>query len=253
MRTILTADARAMGQWVAKHAAEDLRRAIAEHGEANIVVATGASQFEVLSALVKQPDIAWPKVHGFHLDEYVGISDQHGASFCKYLKERFVDHVDLAAFHFLNGDADPKSVIAEVGSLISETRIDLALVGIGENGHLAFNDPPADFTTEQPYILVELDEPCRMQQVGEGWFEGLGDVPTHAISMSVKQIMKAARIYCSVPDERKAAAVRATVEDPISPQIPASVLREHSDAVLIIDQAAASELGESSRASLEPV
>lgn len=253
MRTILTADAKAMGQWVGEHAAEDLRQAIAKHGEANIVVATGASQFEVLQALVQQGGIDWSKVHGFHLDEYVGISTDHGASFCRYLKERFVDHLNLASFHYLRGDADPTETIGEIGGRLSQTRIDLALVGIGENGHLAFNDPPADFETEKPYLLVELDEPCRMQQVGEGWFDSLADVPTHAISMSVRQILKSAKIYCSVPDARKAAAVRGTLEDSVSPEIPASILREHQDAILVIDQAAASQLGDKTRASLEQV
>ncbi len=253
MRTILTTDAKAMGQWVAKHAAEDLRKAISEFGEANLVVATGASQFEVLGNLVRQPGIDWSKVHGFHLDEYVGLSSDHGASFCRYLKERFVDHVKLADFHYLHGDQDPNETMARIGSLISQTRVDLALVGIGENGHLAFNDPPANFDTEDPYLLVELDEPCRMQQVGEGWFDSLADVPTHAISMSVRQILKAAKIYCSVPDARKATAVKATLEDPVSPLVPASILREHGDVTLVIDQAAASQLSESTRSDLETV
>lgn len=253
MRTILTTDAKAMGKWVAEHAAEDLRQSIADNGEANIVIATGASQFEVLGALVQQPGIDWSRVTGFHLDEYVGLSSEHGASFCRYLKERFVDHVELADFHYLRGDQDPSEVIQTVGGLIAKTRIDLALVGIGENGHLAFNDPPANFDTEDPYIIVELDEPCRMQQVGEGWFASLSDVPTHAISMTVKQILKANRIYCSVPDERKATAVRATIVDPVSPDIPASILRQHDHCTLVIDEAAASELTDEVRAQTESV
>lgn len=251
MRTILTANPDEMGTWVAKHAASDLRQAISEKGKANLIVATGASQFEVLKHLVAEPGIDWSKVTGFHLDEYVGISCDHGASFCGYLKARFVDHVDLAQFHYLRGDADPKSVISEIGELVKTSEIDLALVGIGENGHLAFNDPPADFATEEPYLVVELDEPCRMQQVGEGWFESLDTVPTHAISMSVQQILKAAKIYCSVPDERKAEAVRATLEDEISPSIPASILRKHAHTTLVIDEAAASKLGADTKAKLE--
>ena len=171
MRTILTASPSQMGCWVAKHAASDLRQAIAEHGNANIVVATGASQFEVLGHLVKEPDIDWSKVTGFHLDEYVGLPSDHGASFCGYLKERFVDHVDLASFHYLRGDVDPETTLRDTGELVRTRRIDLALVGIGENGHLAFNDPPADFITEDPYLVVELDEPCRLQQhCGAGSF-----------------------------------------------------------------------------------
>ena len=242
-----------MGRWVAKAAAADLRQAIQAKGKANLVVATGSSQFEVLGELVKQPEIDWNRVHGFHLDEYVGISSQHPASFCKYLKERFVDHVPLASFEYLHGDQDPAETILRAGQLLADSPIDLALVGIGENGHLAFNDPPADFSTDQPYILVELDEPCRQQQVGEGWFGSLADVPTHAISMSVRQMMKAAKIYCSVPDRRKAAAVRATLEDDVSPEIPASILREHGQAILVIDAAAASELSESTLSAAERV
>ncbi len=253
MRTIVTADRAAMGRWVAAAAAADLRETIASAGKANLVIATGSSQFEVLGELVKQSDVDWSRVHGFHLDEYVGISGDHPASFCKYLRERFVDQVPLAGFEYLSGDQDPAVTIDRVGSLLSDSPTDVALVGIGENGHLAFNDPPADFENDSPYLVVELDEPCRLQQVGEGWFASLEEVPTHAISMSVRQIMKSAKIYCSVPDERKAAAVRATLEDDISPQIPASILRRHDATTLIIDVAAASELSESMRSNLETV
>ncbi len=253
MHTILTSDRQAMGRWVAEHAAADLRGAILEHGSANLVVATGASQFEVLGALVQQPGVDWTMVHGFHLDEYVGLSSDHGASFCRYLKERFVDHVPLADFQYLRGDEDPAATIARVGNMIRQARIDVALVGIGENGHLAFNDPPADFDTEEPYLLVELDEPCRMQQVGEGWFETLDDVPTHAMSMSVRQILQARRIYCSVPDQRKAEAVRNTLEGPITPEVPASILRTHVATTLVIDEAAAVDLSDDARRSLERV
>ena len=179
MQTILTADRDAMGRLVAKHAADDLRNAIEEKGHANIVVATGSSQFEVLRELVRRDDVDWDRVTGFHLDEYIGISIDHPASFCGYLKTRLVDQVPLASFHFLDGQQDPQSTIKLIGSMLAEVDIDLALVGIGENGHLAFNDPPADFQTEEPYLIVELDEPCRMQQVGEGWFASLDDVLDH--------------------------------------------------------------------------
>lgn len=253
MRTILTSDREAMGRWVAQHAAADLRNAVREYGMANLVVATGASQFEVLQELVRQAGIDWNLVTGFHLDEYVGLPSDHGASFCRYLKERFVDAVPLAAFHYLHGDADPAETMSRVGNLIRQTRIDVALVGIGENGHLAFNDPPADFETDQPYLVVELDEPCRMQQVGEGWFASLDDVPTHAISMSVRQILKANRIYCSVPDQRKAEAIRKTLEGPITAEVPASILKTHDQTTLVIDEAAATDLAASTLASLERV
>ncbi len=251
MQTILTTDAQSMGRWVAQRAADDLRRTIADQGSATIVVATGASQFAVLENLVGQGDIDWSSVRGFHLDEYVGLGPDHPASFCRYLKERFVDLIPLADFQYLRGDHDPAETIARVGKRLAAQPVDLALVGIGENGHLAFNDPPADFETREPYLLVELDQPCRQQQVGEGWFDRIDDVPTHAISMSVSQIMSSRRIYCSVPDARKAGAVRRTLEEPITPDVPASILRNHPHATLVIDEAAASELSAATRQTLE--
>ena len=253
MHITLTANRDAMGHWVAEHAAEDLKKTIEMNGHANIVVATGSSQFEVLRELVRRDEVDWDRVTGFHLDEYIGISMDHPASFCGYLKTRFVDQVPLASFHYLDGQKDPQSTAQLVGSMLAEVDIDLALVGIGENGHLAFNDPPADFETEEPYLIVELDEPCRRQQVGEGWFASLDEVPTHAISMSVRQIMKSKKIYCSVPDERKADAVRNTIEGEISPAVPASILREHADVTLVIDEAAASRLNVSTRQNLEVI
>ncbi|TWT54363.1 Glucosamine-6-phosphate deaminase [Rubripirellula amarantea] len=242
-----------MGRWVATQAAEQLIQKIADQGHANIVIATGSSQFEVLSELAKQPGIDWSKVTGFHLDEYVGLSIEHPASFCRYLKERFVNKVPLNAFHYLQGDGDIQEVISKTSELITQTKIDLALVGIGENGHLAFNDPPADFDTDAPYLVVELDEACRQQQVGEGWFATLDDVPTQAITMSIKQIMKAETIFCSVPDERKAKAVADTVQGEISSMVPASILRQHNDATLIVDETAASRLDLATRQSAEAV
>jgi glucosamine-6-phosphate deaminase len=251
MRVIVTEDRAAMGAWVAEHAAADLRAAIESNGEARLIIATGSSQFEVLEALAARTDVDWSAVTGFHLDEYIGISQSHPASFCRYLRERFVSKLPLKQFYYLDGEGDARATIAAVGAKLTAAPIDVALVGIGENGHLAFNDPPANFETDEPYIIVELDQPCRMQQVGEGWFEGLEDVPTHAISMSIRQIMKTSTIYCSVPDERKADAVRATLEDEISPQIPASVLRDHGQVTLIVDRAAASKIGPATQSSLE--
>lgn len=253
MRVIVTEDRAAMGAWVAEHAAADLRQAIESQGEARLIIATGSSQFEVLEALAARTDVDWSAVTGFHLDEYIGISQSHPASFCRYLRERFVGKLPLKEFHYLDGEGDARATIASVGAKLIAAPIDVALVGIGENSHLAFNDPPADFETDEPYIRVELDEPCRLQQVGEGWFAGLDDVPTHAISMSIRQIMRTRTIYCSVPDERKAAAVRATLEDEISPQIPASILRNHGQVTLIIDRAAASQISPASQSSLEMV
>ena len=241
-----------MGRYVAKQAAQDLRNAIRLNGHANLIVATGASQFEVLSHLTQEENLDWNLVHGFHLDEYVGIDTDHEASFCRYLNDRFVGKVSLGSFHFMRGDRIPTKTIKEASEAIAQHPIDVALVGIGENGHLAFNDPPADFATVDPYLLVELDEPCRRQQVGEGWFDGIDDVPTHAISMSVRQIMKSNRIYCSVPDERKAAAVRDTLCGSVTPDVPASILKEHPRASLVLDRAAASKLPAEMIARMEP-
>ncbi|HBN78499.1 MAG TPA: glucosamine-6-phosphate deaminase [Planctomycetaceae bacterium] len=242
MKIEIFATEQEMGQAAAEAGAEKIRQALAERGEARIIVATGASQFTVLGALVKQPDIDWSKVTGFHLDEYLGLPMTHPASFRGYLKERFVDQVSLKAFHYLDGETDPQQECERVGKLLTEAPIDVAFVGIGENGHLAFNDPPADFETEQPYLVVDLDEACRRQQHGEGWFPTMDDVPTQALSMSVKQILKTNTIICSVPDERKAEAVKNSVEGKVTPEVPASILQTHGDTTLFLDQAAASLL-----------
>jgi len=236
-------DAKQLGAAAARRGADAIRTAIAEKGQANIIVATGASQFETLSALIAEPDIDWSRVTGFHLDEYLGLDDQHPASFCRYLRERFVQHVPLGQFHYVDGTrSDPHEVCRELGELIQAHPIDVAFVGIGENAHLAFNDPPADFETRQPYLVVELDEACRQQQAGEGWFDTLDDVPTQAISMSCRQILKTKTIVCSVPDQRKAEAVQRSLEGAVTPDVPASILQSHDDTTLLVDKAAASLL-----------
>lgn len=240
MEIIISSAKQEMGKQAAQKGAEFIRKAIAERGEANIIVATGASQFEMLSELVKK-NIDWSAVTGFHLDEYIGIDESHPASFRKYLKERFVSLVTLKEFHYVNGNGAEKEC-KRLGEIISRHPIDVAFVGIGENGHLAFNDPPADFETEEPYIVVNLDDDCRRQQLGEGWFPTLDDVPRQAISMSIRQIMKSKHIVCTVPDERKAVAVKNTVKSVISPSVPASVLQEHPSVWLFLDKAAASML-----------
>jgi glucosamine-6-phosphate deaminase len=232
------------GRKAAAHGAGLLRKAIADSGGANIVVATGASQFEMLDALVQADGIDWTLVTGFHLDEYIGMPMTHPASFRKYLKERFVDRLPspLAAFHYVGGEADPEAECRRLGRVICAHPIDVAFIGIGENGHLAFNDPPADFETTEPYLVVDLDEACRRQQLGEGWFPTLDDVPAWAISMSVHQIIQSAAIVCTVPDRRKAQAVKAAVEGPVTPQCPSSVLQQHPAATLFLDSASASLL-----------
>ena len=233
------ADKNQLGVAAAAQAAAAIVAAIGERGQARIIAATGASQFEFLQALVGHPEIDWSKVEMFHLDEYIGLPITHPASFRKYLRERFIEPAGLTNYHLIDGQADPQEVCRDLGKKIAAAPIDIAFVGIGENGHLAFNDPPADFETEEPYLVVNLDEACRRQQLGEGWFPTFDDVPKQAISMSVKQIMKSRQIVCVVPDARKAQAVRDCLEGPIDPAYPASILRRHDQAVIYLDPASA--------------
>jgi glucosamine-6-phosphate deaminase len=235
-------DKPALGEAAAVEAVRAIRDAIATRGRARIIAATGASQFEFLEALTARTDVPWASVELFHLDEYIGLPPTHPASFRRYLRERLIDRTGITFAHLLDGEADPAQVCRQMGDRIAEAPVDVAFVGIGENGHLAFNDPPADFSTESPYLLVDLDEACRRQQVGEGWFTSIAEVPTRAISMSVRQILKAQRILCIVPDLRKADAVCATLTGDITPQVPASILRSHPDATLFLDEPAASRL-----------
>lgn len=231
-----------LGKKAAKAGAELLRKAIAEKGFANIIVATGASQFEMLEELVKE-NIDWKVVTAFHLDEYIGIPATHPASFRKYLKERFADLVPLQAFHYVDGDpGNPEEECMRLGKIIAQHPIDVAFIGIGENSHVAFNDPPADFDTVSPYLIVHLDDACRRQQLGEGWFPTFDDVPQRAISMSIKQIMKSKAIICSVPDERKAWAVNKAVKGPVTNLVPASILQQHPHTLLFLDRKSASLL-----------
>lgn len=241
MEIVISETKQLLGEKAAQKGAEIIRKAILKNGGANIIVATGASQFEMLGELVKE-DIDWSVVRAFHLDEYIGISEFHPASFRKYLKERFVDCVSPMEFNYVNGEIDPYNECVRLGKLISKHPIDVAFVGIGENSHLAFNDPPADFETEEAYLVVTLNLACRRQQLGEGWFAAINDVPEKAISMSIKQIMKAKAIICCVPDLRKAEAVKKTVEGSISPAIPASIMRNHEAVWLYLDKDSASML-----------
>ncbi len=239
-----------MGAAAGVQAAEVIKQAIENKGQANIILATGTSQFETLKKLVAAspaPPRGWPsgidfsKVTMFHLDEYIGLGADHPASFRKFLKERFVDKVaSLKAIHFVNGDTDdPQQECQQLGAIIARHPIDVALVGIGENGHLAFNDPPADFNTEEPFIIVELDARCRKQQLGEGWFETLEQVPRRAISMSIRQIMKSACLIVSVPEKRKAEAVKNTLEAQVTNMCPASILQRHQNCKIFMDAEAA--------------
>ena len=242
MKTIICSSKTELGKLSADEGAESIRQALAQQGHATIIVATGASQFDTLAALVAQPDIDWSKVTGFHLDEYIGIPLSHPASFRKYLKERFVDKVPIGDFHYIDGEGEMPAECARLGKLIGGHTVDVAFVGIGENGHLAFNDPPADFESNEPYLIVDLDEACRQQQFGEGWFDSLEAVPKQAVSMSIRQILKSRHIVCSVPDQRKAEAVRNSLEGAVSNQVPASIMQDHERTTLYLDPDSASLL-----------
>jgi glucosamine-6-phosphate deaminase len=232
-----------LGQAAAEQASAAIRRALAERGQARIIAATAASQLEFLDALTRAPGIDWLRVEVFHLDEYIGLPVAHPGSFRKMLLEQLVRKTGIVDYHLLDGDAaDPLDVVRRVGTRLAAAPIDIAFLGIGENGHIAFNDPPADFQTEEPYIIVNLDEACRQQQVGEAWFADISQVPKRAISMSARQILKATEILAVVPGIRKAQAVKACVEDTISPMLPASILRTHPNATVYLDKHSASLL-----------
>ena len=241
MEIVISESREELAKKAAKKGAELIRAAIKARGEANIIVPAGASQFEMLAALVKE-DLNWSVVTAFHLDEYIGLPITHPASFRKYLKERFADKVIPRVFNYVNGEIDPEGECRRLGKLISKYSIDVAFVGIGENSHLAFNDPPADFDTDEAYIVVNLDEACRKQQLGEGWFPTFDDVPKQAISVSIKQIMKAKAIVCTVPDLRKADAVKKAVKGPVTNMAPSSIMQKHAATWLYLDKESASLL-----------
>jgi glucosamine-6-phosphate deaminase len=233
-----------VGIAAANSAAQTIRSAIRNRGQANIILGTGASQFEMFEQLVASQGIDWLKVVMFHLDEYIGLGPEHPASFRRYLTERFVDKVaPLRAAYFVRGDAqDPAEECRRLGVLIGAHPIDVACIGIGENGHLAFNDPPADFETQEAYIVVQPDERCRKQQLGEGWFSKLEEIPARALSMSIRQILKSRQLVVTVPDLRKARAVKEALEGPVTAQCPASVLQQHGNCSIFLDEPAASLL-----------
>lgn len=242
MKIIVTNNPTELGKSAGQAAAQLIRNAIEKNGHANIILATGTSQFETLNQLIKE-DIDWSKVVMFHLDEYIGLPESSPASFRKYLKERFLEKVpSLKESHLVNGETNPLIECKLLSEIIERNPIDVALVGIGENGHLGFNDPPADFETDQPFIVVELEEKCRKQQFGEGWFKTIEDVPHQAITMSIKQILKTKHIICSVPDSRKAIAVRDCLEQPVSNLFPASILQLHKDCICFLDRSSSALL-----------
>ncbi len=242
MKIEILRDKAEAGRVAARAAAAEIRAAIAARGEARIIAATGNSQLEFLAALVREPEVAWDRVEMFHLDEYVGLPESHPASFRRYLRERLITPVNLRRHHLLAAEVDPDQTCRTVGAALAAGPIDVAFAGIGENGHLAFNDPPADFETEEPYLVVRLDEACRRQQVGEGWFATLADVPERAITLSIRQLLKAKTIVCSVPEARKAPAVKTCLRGPVSPLAPASILQTHARATVYLDRESAALL-----------
>ena len=228
-------DKREMAKVAAEEAASILRETIQKQGKARLIAATGAAQFEFLETLTGLSGIDWTRVEMFHLDEYIGLPASHPASFCRFLQERLIQKTGMVNYHLLDGEHDPAEVIRRTNRALMSAPIDIAFVGIGENGHLAFNDPPADFETQEPYLVVTLDEACRSQQLGEGWFATLDDVPRRAISMSIRQILKTKKIVCVVPDARKAKAVQTCFDGKISPLAPASILRTHPNTTVYLD------------------
>ena len=245
-------DKETLGRSAAEQAATAIRGAISERGHARIIAATAASQREFLDALTNAAGIDWTKVEAFHLDEYIGLPITHPGSFRKMLLEQLIEKTGIRRYHLLDGDAaDPAAVVREVGERLASAPIDIAFLGIGENGHIAFNDPPADFETQDPYLIVNLDEACRQQQVGEAWFANISQVPKQAISMSAQQILKAKEILAVVPDKRKAQAIKACLEGEISPLAPASILRRHPNATVYLDTNSASLLRAKTQAALK--
>jgi glucosamine-6-phosphate deaminase len=239
----LAQDPQELGKMAGDEAGRLILKAIRSAGFAHIILATGTSQFETLNQLIQIKEIDWSKVRMFHLDEYVDLPISAPASFRKYLQDRFLSKVPpLKAVYLIDGQAEGKTECDRLARLIRKYPIDLALVGIGENAHLAFNDPPADFETADPYIIVELDEACRKQQLGEGWFRSLEEVPSKAISMSIRQILLSTHILCSVPDSRKANAVRHSMEGPVSNLYPASILQHHAHCTCYLDKSSAALL-----------
>ncbi len=244
MNIILSETKEELGARAAARGAEFIHQGIEQNGSASIVIGTGASQYELIDELIRK-NIDWSKVTVFHLDEYVGMPVSHPASFRKFLKERFIDLLPaVREVHYINAEQDPEAECRRMGDIIRRYPIDVAFVGIGENGHLAFNDPPADFETEEPFIVVELDEACRKQQVGEGWFDSIDDVPKTAITMTIRQILNSKNIICSVPDARKAHAVKKVIEGEVTPLVPASILKTHPDSWLFLEKNSASLLSE---------
>jgi len=231
-----------LGKKAARHAADLLRKYISQNGSARLLMSTGASQLTTINALIDE-ELDWDKVEMFHLDEYLDLPKDHPASFVKYLQERFVSKVNLKKVHYVDTWGDIDSLLSNLSQEINKSPIDVALIGIGENAHIAFNDPPADFETDEPFIIVKLAESCRRQQLGEGWFPTLEDVPVEAVTISVKQILKSKHIISAMPFKVKAQAIYDTLNAPeITPMVPATAMRNHEDVTIYLDKDSGSKL-----------
>ena len=245
MKIIVSPNEKQLGQAAAASIAEGLKEAIASQGHANFLVSTGASQFTTFEALIADSDVDWTKVTMYHLDEYVNLPESHIASFRRYLKERFVSKVPLQRAVFVDGEGDVAANIAMLEEEFAKITIDVGAIGIGENAHIAFNDPPANFDIESAYHVVDLNDTCKQQQVNEGWIATLADVPKQAISMTCRQIMKCKKIVSAVPGPRKAQAIYSMVTAPATtPDIPATLLKEHGNVEVFVDVNSASKCGE---------
>ena len=235
MKIVFSETPEALGFKAAKQTAKLLCQYINQHGNARLLMSTGASQFTTISALLKE-DVDWGKVEIFHLDEYIDLPATHPASFVRYLNERFICHIQPKAMHYVDTNSDVNQLIKKLTNEIQKSPIDVGLIGIGENAHIAFNDPPADFASDEAFIIVELAESCRRQQLGEGWFETLEDVPKRAVTITVQQILKCRHIISAVPFKVKAQAIYDTLTaSEITPTIPATALRNHDDVTLYLD------------------
>jgi glucosamine-6-phosphate deaminase len=250
MKISISQTSKELGVHAAAYSAEILNRCIREKGKCRLLLSTGKSQFDTLEALVKH-DVDWSKVEMFHLDEYIGISEEHPASFRKYLKERFINKVNLGKAHLIDGNGDIYEAICRLTEAIRQEPLDLALIGIGENAHIAFNDPPADFDTKEAFRVVALDRKCREQQVGEGWFSTVEDVPKLAVSITVYQIMQSRAIVSCVPFKVKANAIKQLIENEVTNRIPATILKTHPQFTLFLDRESASLIENSSIADVE--
>ena len=228
-----------LGKAAALQCTQIINDAISRKGKARIILSTGASQFDAIKAIA-EANIDWSKVEMFHLDEYIGLSENHPASFRKYLKERFLSKINIKKAFLIDGEDVPQKVIAYLTDEIRKEPIDLGMIGIGENAHIAFNDPPADFETKEAFICVTLDDACKQQQVREGWFETINDVPKQAITMTVHQIMQCRHIISCVPFAVKAKAIKETLENELTNMTPATMLKKHDNMTLYLDRDSAS-------------